>query len=438
MTKAMFAVTFLLAAAPALGASDLGIDPEIASFIAGLKAVDNHSHVNSTDPQDGDSDALPLDSLPDFDLPARFSPNSPDRLAAYRAVYGYKHDDLSDAHQAELQATMEKVAKEQGDNFPEWALGRIGTEVMFGNRVAMGPGLKPPHFQWVSYVDALMLPLSSKSVANTPDREKLYPLEEKLLHRYLDDLHLKQLPATLDAYVKTVVTPTLESQRKRGCIAVKFEAAYLRSLAFNDASQSAAAKVYARYVRGGTPPAAEYKSLQDYLFRSIAREAGRLGMAVHIHAIEGAGGYYVAADSDPLLLEPAFNDPSLRRTNFVIIHGGGMYAAHANAMAWKPNVYLDLSVMPLIYGPTQLGTILRDWLTQWPQKVLFGTDAFGLGPMFGWELTAWISQNTARQALGIALTDMMRDGLIDRDRAKEIATMVLRGNAAKLYGLALK
>src|ERR1044071_6134509 len=135
MNKHAFAAVFLLATAPGVAAPDLSIDPELATFIAGVRAVDNHSHVNSTDPQDGDSDALPLDALPEFDLPARFSPRSPDRLAAYRAVYGYSHDDLSEAHTAELRATMEKVAKEQGDNFPEWALGKIGTEVMFGNRI---------------------------------------------------------------------------------------------------------------------------------------------------------------------------------------------------------------------------------------------------------------------------------------------------------------
>src|ERR1043165_6936671 len=92
------------AAEPAAVATPSRIDPELATFIAGIRAVDNHSHVNSTDPQDADSDALPLDALPDFDLPARFSPRSPDRLAAYRAVYGYAHDDLSAAHLAELRA----------------------------------------------------------------------------------------------------------------------------------------------------------------------------------------------------------------------------------------------------------------------------------------------------------------------------------------------
>jgi len=41
----------------------------------------------------------------------------------------------------------------------------------------------------------------------------------------------------------------------------------------------------------------------------------------------------------------------------------------------------------------------------------------------------------ARQALGIALTGMIRDGMVTRERALELARMVLRENARKLYGL---
>ncbi len=74
-------------------------------------------------------------------------------------------------------------------------------------------------------------------------------------------------------------------------------------------------------------------------------------MAVHIHSFEGAGNYFDAAGADPLLLEPAFNDPALRQTNFVIIHGGGVFAAHAGAMLWKPNVFVDTSLMALAYPP---------------------------------------------------------------------------------------
>jgi len=41
----------------------------------------------------------------------------------------------------------------------------------------------------------------------------------------------------------------------------------------------------------------------------------------------------------------------------------------------------------------------------------------------------------ASEALGIALTGMLRDGEIDRARAVELARMVLRDNARTLYKL---
>src|SRR5207344_2816980 len=106
----------------------------------------------------------------------------------------------------------------------------------------------------------------------SPDRAKLFPLEDALLTRYLADLKIARRPATLEAYLKMVVTPTLESQRQAGCLAVKFEAAYLRSLAFDDVPVEAASRVYARYAAGGVPTHDEYKALQDFLFRAIARE----------------------------------------------------------------------------------------------------------------------------------------------------------------------
>ncbi len=435
--------TLVVAASVALAATVASaqslVDPDLARFIATIKTVDNHTHVNSTEPGDADSDALPLDGLPAFPLPVRLRPGNPEWIAGYKALYGYPYDDLSAPHLSALRATMQRVAKEQGDRFPEWVLDKIGTEVMVANRIAMGPGLAPPRFRWASYVDALMLPLSTRAErAQNGDYAVLYPLEERLLQRYLKDLQVATLPATLDAYLSTVVTPTLERQQKGGCIAVKFEAAYLRKLDFDDPDGAAARNVYAKYVAGGEPTHAEYKTLEDFLFRHIAREAGRLGMAVHIHSFEGAGGSYKIAGSDPLLLEPAFGDPQLRNTNFVIVHGGGIFAAHTGALFAKPNVYADFSVMPQFYTAATLAGILRQWLTQYPEKVLFGSDAFANGPDAGWELSAWLASTTARQALAIALTGMVRDNEVTRPRAEEIATMVLRTNAATLYKLPLR
>ena len=192
-----------------------GADPAITAFIGKIRAVDNHSHANSVAPGDSDQDALPLEVILPFEVPVQVRPDNPDWLAAYKALYKYPHADMSDAHMNELRGTMQGIAKEQGAKFPAWVLDQVGTEVLLTNRVAMGPGLAPPRFRWVSYVDALMLPLSTKAEAATsPDREKLFPLEGKLLQRYMSNLKVAKLPATLDTYLKTVVTPTLEAQQR--------------------------------------------------------------------------------------------------------------------------------------------------------------------------------------------------------------------------------
>lgn len=437
-TRAALIVTGLALGAGTL-AAQTPVDSGLAAFIAGIRAVDNHAHPNSTAPADSEYDALPLAGIPPSPWPLRLRPENPEWIATYRAVYGYGYTDLSASHLEELRVTMRRIAREQGNGFPEWALDRMGIDVMLANRVALGPGLAPPRFRWVSFADALLFPLDTRAERVTPDQRALYPLEERLLRRHLAELGLARLPATLEGYVRTVVTPTLERQRQAGAVAVKFEAAYLRALDFGEPDALSARRGYARYVTGGRPSHSEYKALQDYLFRIIAREAGRFGMAVHIHAFEGGGGFYRVAGSDPFLLEPVFNDSTLRGTNFVIVHGGGgPFARHTLAMFWKPNVYADFSISTLTMSASSLGGVLREWLTQYPERVLFGTDASASGPDLGWDVVGWLSARTGRQALAIALTGMMRDGEITRERAEEIATMVMRTNAARLYNLPLR
>ncbi len=133
----------------------------------------------------------------------------------------------------------------------------------------------------------------------------------------------------------------------------------------------------------------------------------------------------------------ALNDPELRRTNFVIVHGGGAFAREAGALLWKPNVYVDISAMVLIYPPAMLAQVMRGWLSLFPEKVLFGSDAAAFGPGIGWDVAAQLGTSTARRALAIALSEMMRNGELTRARAEQIAAMVMRTNAASLYHLNL-
>jgi hypothetical protein len=414
-------------------------DADLLNEISRIKAIDNHAHplkyVATGEKADDEFDALPLDALEPFPLPLRLNPTNPEFIGAWRALYRYAHDDMSEAHLRELLTVKQRVLKERGDSFPAWVLDQLNIETMFANRVAMGRGLSAPRFRWVAFDDALIFPLNNEAAKRfNRDYRAFFPGEERLLKRYLADLKISGLPPSLEAYLKTVVTPTLERQKQNGAVAIKYEAAYLRKLDFDDPDEARARAIYARFVRGGEPPASGYKALQDYLFYYIARECGRLGMAVHIHCIEGAGGYYRQSGSNPLLLETAFNDPALRKTNFVVVHGGYPFTQEMRSLMSKPNVYADFSLQTLFLYPRELSGILRNWLEFYPDKVLFGTDAFSFGPEVDWPEVAWLSNTTARQALALALTGMMNDGEISRERAIELARMVLRGNALKLYG----
>jgi uncharacterized protein len=230
-----------------------------------------------------------------------------------------------------------------------------------------------------------------------------------------------------------VVTPTLERQKAGGAVAEKFELAYLRSFDFSDPPSREVENIYAKWVGHGEPDAAEYKLLQDFLFRYIATECGRLGMPVHLHAMAGAGSYFSVGGVNPLLLEPLFNDLRLRKTSFVLLHGGWPYIREIGSLLQKPNVYLDISSQDLIIPSHTEAQWLREWLELEPEKVLFGTDGYSYSDGLGWPESTWIANRNAREALGIALTGMLRDGEIDRKRAGELARLVLRGNAEALY-----
>jgi hypothetical protein len=415
-------------------------DPSLTAEINHIRAIDNHAHplrfTGVGDSEDTEYDALTFEEMEPFPNPVRIRPDNPEYIEAWKTLYGYTYNDMSEAHVKELLDSKKRSMAEHGDGYPAWVLDKLGIEAMFANRVAMGRGLVAPRFRWVAFDDALILPLNNEGMRRmNPDYHSFYVGEVRLLKRYLKESNVETLPATLNEYLTKVVTPTLERQKRDSAVAIKFEASYLRSLDFVGVEKSDAGAIYKHYAKGNEPPADEYKKLQDYLFRYIAMEAGRLGLAVHIHSTLGAGSYYSLRTANPLLLEQVFNDPSLRKTNFVIIHGGWPYVKEVAGLLMKPNVYADFSAQTFLLYPRELSETIRIWLEFFPEKVLFGTDSEPFMPEMNWEETGWLTTQTARRALAIALTGMMNDGEITREQASHLARMVLRENAIKLYGL---
>lgn len=416
------------------------VDPQLARLIATVPAVDNHAHPVLPPPNlatDRGFDALPVDNMEPQTDPAAWRPDSLQLADAWTALWHFTEaPPLSAEALKRLKASREKVRVQQAEHYDQWVLDQAHIATMLANRVSLGPGVEPPRFRWVPYSDALVFPLDNSGLAAaTPDRAQFFVLEDKLRAQYLQAVHLQTPPPTLDAYLTQVVTPTLERQHTQGAVAEKFEIAYLRGFDFTDPTREQAARVYARWVHRPHPDPADYKLLQDFLFRFIAAECGRLHMAVHLHTMSGGGGYFSIAGANPLLLEPLFNAPKLRTTHFVMLHGGWPFVHEAGALLQKPNAWLDLSQQSLVIPPHTLAGWLREWLEVFPDKVLYATDGYPFSDSLGWEEAAFIANRNIRQALGIALTGMLRDREITRDQAAAIARGVLHDNAAKLYGI---
>ncbi len=417
--------------------TDPYVDASLASELRQISAIDNHAHpaaVSTPGQEDQNYDALSMEGIQDLALPAPFREGSPYFAQAWRALYGF--DQTADARQnrSRLEELREKIEKQKGDLYPVWVLNQSHTEIMLANRVAMGRGLTPDRFKWVPFADMFLFPLDNTEMkSKDPDKKIFFTREEQLLQGYLHDAQLSHIPANFDDYL-TFISHRLETFKSGGAVALKFEIAYLRDLSISDPQREAAERVYAIYSQSSEPSPEEYKLLQDYLFRYIAYEAGRLNLPVHIHCALGGGSYFREANANPLLLEPLFNDPTLRKTKFVLLHGGWPFAREAAAMILKPNVYLDYSAFMYLTYPVEGARAVRLYLEAAPEKVLYGSDASPFSDTIGWAETDWIGAHIAREELGIALTGMMHDGELNLDHAKQIGHMVLRENARQLYG----
>ncbi|HVD62628.1 MAG TPA: amidohydrolase family protein [Gemmatimonadaceae bacterium] len=411
-------------------------DPSLLAEINAIKAIDHHAHPSPALPPGAQDDqATVSDSVPPLAPPALLRMSNPQWVTAWRELYAYVAPGAV-PDKAKLLAAKNAFKKAHGTHYPRWVLDKLGIDIMLTNRYTLGPGLESPRFRLVWYADPLLFPLDNETgKAANPQKREEFTNAEKWLKRYLADAKTNTLPPTLDGYIAQVIIPLLAQKKKSGAVAVKFATAYMRALDFGNPSVEEASGVYAQYVRGGAPPAADYKKLQDYLFRRISQECGRVGLPVHIHVGAGAGPFFDNSGSDPFLLLPTILDPAMRPTTFVLIHGGFPNASASRVLFAKPNVYVDFSSQGFLSSTRELSQVLRSWIEFRPDKVMFGTDAYSLTPYLGWEEVGWLTNTSGRRALALALTGMIQDREITRARASEIARMVMHDNAAELYGL---
>jgi predicted TIM-barrel fold metal-dependent hydrolase len=259
------------------------------------------------------------------------------------------------------------------------------------------------------------------------------PLQEKVLKRYMQQENVNGLPADLAGY-EAFVRQTLADNQKKGGVAMKLEAAYFRSLYFSDPPRDKAEAIYAKYHAGGVPSNEDYRTFQDYIFRVLIDQAGKLDLPVHFHSAVGIGDYFSLRNGNPLNLENVLRDPRYAKTKFVLIHGGYPYTVEMIWLTAAKNVYTDSSLMGYYVYPSELKNILKQWISLYPERMMFGSDAFPFNEAVGAEETFWLAARSARTAVAAALSELVAEGAFTEEKALELAHMYLHDNAAKLYG----
>jgi hypothetical protein len=77
--------------------------------------------------------------------------------------------------------------------------------------------------------------------------------------------------------------------------------------------------------------------------------------------------------------------------------------------------------------------MLRIWLSSFPDKITYGSDAFPLDATLGVEEGYWFGVHSARTALAAALAEMIAAREVSETQALAFAHGYLHDNAASLY-----
>ena len=395
-----------------------------------IPIYDNHSH--ATFPDDSDMDAMA--SPPEESTVLRLRDDNPEFVTAAKTLFGYPFDDFKPGHAKWLSDKKKAAEAAGGTAYWDGVLDKMKIETCLANRVALAPYLDPKRFHWVFFVDSFLFPFDNHNlIAKNGDMAVYIPLQERVLLRYRKQENVDALPADLAGY-EAFVRQTLAENQKKGGVAMKFEAAYFRTLFFRDPPREKAESIYAQFRGAGVPSDEDYRTFQDYIFRVIIDQAGKLKLPVHFHSAVGIGDYFNLRNGNPLNLDNVLRDPRYRMVNFVLIHGGYPYTLDMIWLTARKNVYTDSSLMGYYVYPSELKNILKQWISLYPEKIMFGSDAFPFNDAVGAEETFWLAARSARTAMAAALAELVSEGAFTEEKALGLARLYLHDNAAKLYG----
>src|SRR5437588_5246528 len=156
-----------------------------------IPIFDHHAHPGFPDDPDVDAMAAPPGSAA-----LRERDSNPELVAAANALFGYPYNDFSPEHAKWLVQKKAELKKSQGNAYFSNILDKLNIERSVANRATMADYLDPKRFSWVFFADAFMWPFDNQQQrSRNPDEQVYIPLQEKMLHRWMQQAQLNRPPA---------------------------------------------------------------------------------------------------------------------------------------------------------------------------------------------------------------------------------------------------
>jgi uncharacterized protein len=223
------------------------------------------------------------------------------------------------------------------------------------------------------------------------------------------------------------LTAHLGSARRRGVCGLKSVAAYRSGLAVSEPDAAAVREAFER-LRAMDAPRVQEKPLEDHVVLRIMQAARAQELPVQFHT------GYGDADADLRLADPLHLAPLMRMfptVPVVMLHGAYPWTRSLAVLAGTyRNAYVDVSYAIPFLTAHELLAITHEALGCAPAaRFMYSSDAVGLPEQH------WLGAVRGRRAIGTALGEMVDAGDLAAAEALDLAELILRGNAERIYGL---
>jgi uncharacterized protein len=211
-------------------------------------------------------------------------------------------------------------------------------------------------------------------------------------------------------------------------VGVKIALAYKRNLKFENVSKERAERIFSKLTTNSPVDAEETKALQDYLLHRILDLVDEFDLPVQIHTGLHAGNGNDITNSKPTHLVNLFMEyPGI---DFLLFHGGYPYGGELGTLAKNfPNVYIDMC-WTYVISPSYSERYLHEWIETIPANKILG-----FGGDYSFVEAVYAHSVMARQIITKVLTAKVRDQYLTEKEASNIARMILRENAMRVFKL---